>query len=269
MKFMCVDDSAQRGRRQGMGTLVAAGCIIINGTRLRPLAAAVDEVCRAADVPDGTELKWSPPPENWLHDHLHGDDRSDLFRSCLDALASHGGRAVAVVWDTGRTTLAGGAAFRRALEWALERFVMHLSGDELGVVIADRPGGGATEDDRLLGEALALIEDGTPYVNLQERVALNLLTTPSHLSRHVQLADLVAGSTAGMVGRNPYAPPVFERVKPLFVQNAMGARAGVGLKLFPDDLTNLYFHLLGESEYRGDSSEAVALPSPRFPYETL
>jgi hypothetical protein len=59
---------------------------------------------------------------------------------------------------------------------------------------------------------------------------------------------------------------VFERVRPLLIQNWLGARAGVGLKLFPDQLVNLYFHLLDEREYQRDSGEVVALPSASRPY---
>ena len=72
---------------------------------------------------------------------------------------------------------------------------------------------------------------------------------PSHLSRHVQLADLVARSTTGMVGGSEFAPPVFQHVSPPLIQAHTGARGGTGLKLFPDELTNLYFHVLGENLY--------------------
>jgi hypothetical protein len=253
-----------------LGRLIAAGGVILDESVLRPLSKAVDELCRAKGVPDGTELKWSPPRENWLHDNLHGDDRAALFGDCLQAVRMFGGRAVVVLWDTGRTTLQGEQAFRRAVEWALERFVMQLSDNQLGAVIADRPGGNVRDEDRLLADAVERIEQGTPYVALSEHIAVNLLTTPSHLSRHVQLADLVAGSTTGMVGGNQYAPPVFQYVAPLLVQAYTGARAGVGLKLFPDALTNLYRHLLGENEYWSDSrKEWIALPSAEYPYAEL
>ncbi|OAI55456.1 hypothetical protein AYO48_03645 [Gaiella sp. SCGC AG-212-M14] len=253
-----------------MGRLVAAGGVMLDEDRLRPLARAVDELCEARGVPNGTELKWSPPRDNWLHDNLHGDERAGLFCDCLKALAMFGGRAVVVVWDTARTTLQGEQAFRKAVEWALERFVMQLSADQLGAVIADRPGGNVRDEDELLADAVERIERGTPYVALSEHIAVNLLTTPSHLSRHVQLADLVAGSTTGMVGGNQYAPPVFQYVVPLLVQAYTGARAGAGLKLFPDELTNLYLHLLGENQYWSDSRRAwIALPSEAYPYASL
>ena len=250
-----------------MGSLVSVGSVMLDEAALRPLSTAVDECCRAAGVPDGTELKWSPPRDNWLYDNLHGDDRANLFAFCLQALGNAGGRAVAIVWDTGRTTLQGDEAFSRAVDWALERFVMQLPPEALGAVIADRPGGDLADENRMLASALERIEQGTPYVQLSERIALNLLTTPSHLSRHVQLADLVAGSTTGMVGGNQYAPPVFAHVRPLLFQGNQGERAGVGLKLFPDELRNLYFHLLGENHSWSESRrEWVALPSPDLPY---
>jgi hypothetical protein len=252
-----------------MGRLVGVGGVMVDEVALRPLSAAVDAICQASGVPDGTELKWSPPPENWLHDNLHGEDRANLFGACLEELRRLRGRAVAVVWDTGRTTLQGEQALLRAVEWALERFVMQLSDQQLGAVIADRPGGDVGDDDRLLANTLERIEQGTTYVALSQHIALNLLTTPSHLSRHVQLADLVAGSTTGMVGQNVYAPPVFRHVRPLLFQSHTGARAGAGLKLFPEDLRNLYLHLLEENLYWSDARRAwIGLPSADLPYPT-
>ncbi len=241
-----------------MGRLVAAGGVMLDESALRPLARAVDELCRAKGVPDGTELKWSPPRDNWLLSNLHGEDRATLFAECLQALGRFGGRAVVVVWDTGRTTLQGEEAFRKAVEWALE------------AVIIDRPGGNVRDEDQLLADAVERIEQGTPYVALSEHIAVNLLTTPSHLSRHVQLADLVAGSTTGMVAGNRHAPAVFQHVKPLLVQAHTGARAGAGLKLFPGALTNLYLHHLGEDQYWSDArQEWISLPSTDYPYAAL
>jgi hypothetical protein len=270
VRFLFLDDSSQAGYREGMGRLVAVGGVMLDEVALRPLSNFVDGVCRARGVPDGTELKWSPPRGNWLRDNLHGDDRVALFVNCLEALRAFGGRAVAIVWDTGRTTLEGEQALLKAVEWALERFVMQLSVEQLGAVIADRPGGGVSDEDRLLANSLERIEQGTPYIALHQHIALNLLTTPSHLSRHVQLADLVAGSTTAMVAGSQYAPPVFQYVLPLLFQAHTGARAGAGMKLFPRELTNLYFHLLGENLYWSDSRrEWIALPSPAFPYEQV
>lgn len=111
VRFLFLDDSSQRGARDGMGSLVSVGSVMLDEAALRPLSTAVDECCRAAGVPDGTELKWSPPRDNWLYDNLHGDDRANLFAFCLQALGNAGGRAVAIVWDTGRTTLQGDEAF--------------------------------------------------------------------------------------------------------------------------------------------------------------
>lgn len=73
-----------------------------------------------------------------------------------------------------------------------------------------------------------------------------------------------------MVGGNRYAPPVFNYVAPLLFQAHTGLQAGVGLKLFPEALTNLYCHLLREYQYWSDSRRAwIALPSADFPYQVL
>jgi hypothetical protein len=46
-----------------------------------------------------------------------------------------------------------------------ERISMHLDAhDDLGIVIADKPGGGVREDGRWLAETLPLTDGGTEYV---------------------------------------------------------------------------------------------------------
>src|ERR1700733_7134272 len=55
-----------------------------------------------------------------------------------------------------------------------------------------------------------------------DRVLLTVLPTPSHLVRHLQLADLVTGiGTAMVCGAYEYAGPLFPRVKPLLIRNKM------------------------------------------------
>lgn len=78
---------------------------------------------------------------------------------------------------------------------------MHLDAhDDLGIVIADKPGGGPREDGRWLAEALPLTDGGTEYVTA-DRIVLPIVTVPSHYLPHPQLADLiVAAMTAAVAG---------------------------------------------------------------------
>ena len=66
---------------------------------------------------------------------------------------------------------------------------------------------------------------GTGFV-LPGNVALNLLTTPSHLLRHLQVADLVTGATVAAVAGSRWSTTVFQSVRPLLIKNALGYVGG-------------------------------------------
>jgi hypothetical protein len=97
-----LDDSAQKGARPGMGTVVAAGGVFVESASLRPLSAAIDAACAEAGVPVTEEVKWSPKKGSWIHEKLHGDARQNCYSSILKAAAEHKVRAAVVCWDTGR-----------------------------------------------------------------------------------------------------------------------------------------------------------------------
>ena len=51
------------------------------------------------------------------------------------------------------------------LKWLFERISMYLANHaDPGVVVADKPGGGAREEKQWLAETLQLTNDGTEYV---------------------------------------------------------------------------------------------------------
>lgn len=82
------------------------------------------------------------------------------------------------------------------------------------------------------------------------RIPLNVVTTPSHLVRPLQVADLVVGITTAMVGgATKYAGPLFPLVGQMMIRNAKDYIGGTGLKVFPDELWNLYHWVLGEDTY--------------------
>src|SRR5690606_5775923 len=101
-----------------------------------------------------------------------------------------------------------------------------------------------------------------------EQIALNILTTPSHLVKQLQLADLVTSITAAMVsGQDRYAKPLFPIVKSMLIGNHYGYIGGTGLKLFPDSLINLYYWILDEARnVKVSHGAGIALPHSAYAY---
>jgi len=92
--------------------------------------------------------------------------------------------------------------------------------------------------------------------------AVNMLSLPSHMTRHLQLADLVVAITTAMLsGQSKYASAYFDLVRPMFLQNTFGYIGGTGVKVYPDSLINLYHWVLGETEF-SKASMMSAWPLP-------
>ena len=111
------------------------------------------------------------------------------------------------------------------------------------------------------------LESGTEY-SVPDWCALNILTTPSKHLRQLQLADLVTGITTAMVaGQERFASPLFPAIREMMLQNFHGYIGGTGLKLFPDDLWNLYRWVLDEPHFmRVGSNTGFSLPIRTLPY---
>lgn len=268
MEVFFADDSTQKSVRKGMGTVVALGGVFVDESNLRPLTARLDEIANAAGIPEGEEMKWSPRKGTWIHEKLHGDARTDCYRKVLEAAVEHEARAIVICWDTGRTTLKGAKAFDKCVDYLFERMTVHLEKRNANaILVADRPGGGKDQEEQFLSDFVQRVQSGTVHVS-PDRVLLNVLTTPSNLLRHLQLADLVTGITTAMVcGLDRFAGPLFPIVQKLLIRNHLGSVAGTGLKLFPDQLLNLYLHVLGEDTFwRVGKGAGVGLPYAKFPY---
>ena len=98
---------------------------------------------------------------------------------------------------------------------------------------------------------------------------LNVLTTPSHRLRHLQVADLVTGITTSMVcGSYDYTAALFPHVQPMLIKRrTTGAVGGTGLKIFPPQLINLYRWVLKEKFYhKGGGARSWPLPEKSCPY---
>ena len=271
MKFFFADDSSQKAVREGMGKIIGFGGIFVDAEVLGQLEQEINHICSSYSLPDDEEIKWSPRRDSWIYNNLHGEDRTRCYTDILEAARNSGCKILVVAWDTGRTTLTGQDAFQKVLDFAFERIEMYLAKqDSLGVIVADRPGGSHREDEQFLASFLNRITIGTVYVH-SEHIPINILTTPSHLQRHLQLADLTISITCAMIsGKTRYAEPLFSIIKEMLIENHVGYRGGTGLKLFPDELINLYHWLLDEEEFvRVSASSGIRLPDPHLPYATI
>ncbi|AXI80551.1 DUF3800 domain-containing protein [Peterkaempfera bronchialis] len=249
MWMVFVDDSkTDQVPRAGLGQLVALGAVFVPERALGPYGADLAELRSQLGVPDGVELKWNPgraAPAFW---RTAGPRlRTALRRGMLERAADHGIRSSVVVWDRGHLDWPMRDRVEPAiLAYLYERIERFLAEqDALGVVIADEPGhaGGSW-----LRAAKELTRSGTPHV-VPERVALPILTAPSHLVPHLQLADLVAAATTAAVAGRPAGLDLLDPLARLARRNDAGRIGGAGLVLWPPQLMDLHFWLFGEQVY--------------------
>ena len=268
MDFFFADDARQRTpSRPEMGPLVAVGGIHVPDQAVAELESAIDSLCEQTGFPPGEEFKWSPGRELWMRDNLVGEDRQAFFIEVLTLAKQYDLKAVVVIEDAKYETATDAPnaeedvtrLFLERAHWQFKR-----AGTK-GVVIADRPGGGRTDEDSFLAMCLETLQSGTRYVRL-DRIALNVLSTPSKLVRLLQVADVVTSCTVAFVGgEEQYAPPVFEHIRPLFPSH-LGRIGGVGLKIHPDAVyANLYYWLLGDRVFVKRGS-GMQLPTPNCRY---
>lgn len=250
--FFFADDARQRTpSRPGMSHLVAIGGINVPAESVGELGRQLDALCVASGFPSGEEFKWSPGRELWMRENLTGPRRLDFFCQVIETLTQHETVALLVIEDTKYST----ATDARTPEidvatMFLERVNQQCARDDsYGFVIVDRPGGNRRDEDNFLADCLETLQAGTKYVK-PTRIAHNVLSAPSNLSRLLQAADLITSCTLAMVsGETQYAPPVFQMIKPLLDQS-MGRIGGYGLKLHPDyRFANLYHWLLGDTHF--------------------
>lgn len=251
MDLFFADDAGQRNpSRPGMGPLVAIGGIHVPSQGVRDLEREIDDICvNECGFPPGEEFKWSPGPNLWMHNHLVEDEREEFFIRVLTLARDSGVTAAIVVEDAsrGRATDAQ-TAEEDVVRLFLERVQRELekAGTE-GVIIVDRPSGGRRDEDKFLAHCLETLQGGTNYVK-PDRIALNVVSTPSKLIRLLQVADVITSCTVATVGgENRFSPPIFEAIKPL-LQNDGERIGGFGLKIHPDYVyANLYHWLVEDT----------------------
>ena len=246
------DDSRQNfPTRSKMGPLIAAGGFLIDGKAVKSLEASLGDLCQRAGFPINNELKWSPGRELWMRNNLVGDARRHFFFNVLSAAADHDIVAMVVLEDANcRTAPRAQTHEDDVSRLLLERVHNSLPFSSDGcIVIVGRPTGDRADEDRFLSHCLEDLQSGTEYVQ-HDKIALNVLSTPSKLVRLLQLADLITSCTTARVSGEPrYSPPVFDKVKGL-LQNDMSRVGGVGVKIHPDyKYANLYHWILGDTHY--------------------
>lgn len=252
MDLCFVDDSCQLNpSRPGMGPLIATGSIHVNGSVVETLEKKNDQICSETGFPPNEEYKWSPRRELWMYSNLIGDTRRDFFLRVLDETEEKEVQACVVVEDkTLRPANQGRSAEDDVTIMLLERIEKGLQAcSSEGIVIADSPAGGRTDEHKFLSSCLETIQNGTDYVK-PTHISINVVSTPSRLVRLLQLADLVTSCTLARVsGEREYSPIVFANIKEMLVHE--GDRiGGYGLKIQPAfRYANLYHWLLGDSHF--------------------
>ena len=252
MDIFFADDSRQNSpSRKGMGKLVAAGGIYFPDESVRPLEQRLRGVCEECGFPEGAEFKWSPGRELWMRDNLVGEDRSAFFAAALGAASELGAKATVVVVDCGYAKATGAETHEMdATQLLLERAngLFARNGSD-GLVVADQPCGGRPDERAFLELCSRTLLEGTDYIRF-DRIAVNVLSTPSRMVRCLQLADVVVSCTTQFVsGEDKHAPAIFGHIRA--IMDAEGGRTGgYGLKLHPDGrYGNLYHWLVGDDTF--------------------
>lgn len=266
MQFFFADDSTHKSARKNMGKLVAFGGFLVDGSHLRELSDTTNSILSEFGVPDNEEVKWSPRKGSWIYKNLGGDDRLSCYRRILQAAANAGGRVVVAVCDPEMRNLKAEWGFERCVTYALERVSTFLINNESeAVIICDRPSGGPKQADEFLAAYVDHLASDRNHM-VAESFAMNMLTAPSHMVRHLQIADLIVSITTAMVsGNTKWAEPYFDVISNMMLRNSLGYVGGTGLKVYPDQLTNLYYWVTDEEAFtKAGKMAGVTLPSDRY-----
>jgi hypothetical protein len=265
MRIAYVDDTKQQGRRGGMGQLVALGAVIFDEEQIQPFAQAFHAAYDDLGIPHEVELKWSPPSEkNWFKENKKTALQTPLRQAVLKAATNHGVKIIVVVWDlNGGVATAGGEDPEDAvITFMFERISIQIeNSNQRGLIVFDKPGGDHKDEAAWLTNRSEMVDLGTKYVN-PNAIVTQVLTAPSHIHPHLQLADLVAGSVTAAVAGNKYGLDLIPLIKPMMCQGNWGIPQ-VGLKLYPDNLNNLHHWVYG-ADVSGRGAKGVGLPYDGF-----
>lgn len=271
MHVAYVDDTKQRGRRRGMGQLVALGAAIFDEDQIQPFAQAFRALYDEFEVPYEVELKWSNSQRSnwWAESEERKAKQTPMRERVLQLAQDHDVRVVVVVWDEGGgvATAGGDGPEDGVIKFMFERVSAQLeNAHHRGIIVFDKPGGDHRDEANWLTGRAEMVRLGTEYVK-PNAIVTQILTAPSHLHPHLQLADLIAGSVTAAVAGVQHGLDLIPLIKPMMCINFWSNIGGTGLKLYPDKLNNLHYWVLGETEFSRRGG-AVALPYDAWRYAT-
>jgi hypothetical protein len=249
MYVIYVDDSGQTASpRLDMGELVAIGGVIVPESAIAGYASALVTLRKDLGIPDGEEIKWKPARNSFLA-KAGGELVGQLRQGMLEAAADSRIESVVVVWDRGRVGWTKEEIGPEILKYLYERVTLFLSQrNDVGMIVADEPGGGSKAEKEWLAATLGLTNEGTRYAT-PDRIVSPILTAPSHHVPHLQLADLVTAATTAAIAGLPKGLELAPLLKKIARTNAYGKVGGAGIVLWPPDLNDLYYWVFGEEFY--------------------
>jgi len=269
VNILFIDDTEQLKKQY-----VGVGGVILPDDSINTLCTLFKRRKKSHGIPAEVEIKWSPPKSSWLRRNLIDEDRISAYSDILDLLRAFNAKVIVAVVQRDELKQSVIETKWKCLKFVTERFQFFLQEheDRNGIIIADFPGSGK-EEKELLQKYYQLLEKGTHYVN-PKNIAMNLLTTESHLNPALQLADLVVGITTGMcTPRRGYALPYWDIVKHTLHCNQNGDVMGCGLKIFPQKIiggiiTTLFPEVTEEREGIGQTYEEY-IEEQRYLYSVL
>jgi hypothetical protein len=271
MDLFLADDARQNHpSRDGMtGPLVAFGGVHVPDGVVGEAERGIENFCAEFGFPPGEPFKWSPRRDHWMRTNLVDDRRRDFLTRVLTSLRERDCHALVVIEEEGhKPAIPEVDAETDVTLMFLERVENNLLRLRTnGLVIAAQPSGQRDDEHKFLTDCLTMLRSGTKYVR-PERIALNVLSTPSALVRLLQVADVVVSCAIARVsGEDRYSPAIFDVLRPMLFSE-LSRIGGVGLKIHPDLVYgNLYHWLLGDTHlWKG--SVGNPLPHPGIPYAT-
>lgn len=268
MRLVFIDDSQQQEPpRRGLGHLLAIGAVIVPEQQIAPYAAALAAIRTDLGIPAGDEIKWKPPKGSFLAS-AGGETALALRTRMLQAAIDHEIKSIVVIIDHSAAYVQRPQpeVGREILKWLFERVSMLLDDhQDVGIMIADRPGGGSADEGRWLADTLRITDDGTEYVQ-PGKIVLPIVTAPSHHVPHLQLADLVVAATTAAIAGRKGGLDLKEWLTKLMHRHSLGDINGAGVVLFPPKY-NLYYHAFGETSCsKPGRNTGFELPKRGEPY---
>jgi hypothetical protein len=204
------------------------------------------------NIPLETEIKWSPPPDNWIHDNLVKKARKDAYTDFLEIIQDINNKPSILLsfYDINNCELTKEKAVKNCLKFITERFQMFLQQhnkkeDNYGLIIIDNPSGGNTNIrniskffSRLIAGELTN-EDKVIVGNYETQFKniLSYLTIKSSKNYEpLQIADIIVGSslahfTLSPEFSTPFVPIILENIH----EDKDGLKINRGIKAWPNE----------------------------------